>query len=73
MEKMTLPSQHQIGDSVWFNLWSNSIPAEVHAVHFSASKVKYDLNVVPNKGDTTRIYNVDSVFISKIHPDHKEG
>lgn len=60
-----LPSQHQIDDSVWLNLWGKSIVSEVHAVHFYTGKVKYDLNVFGENGLQTRIYNVDSVFVTK--------
>jgi hypothetical protein len=60
-----LPSQHQIGDAVWLTLWEKSLIAEVHAVHFTKSKVKYDLNLLALGGDTTRIYNIDSVYVIK--------
>lgn len=73
---LTLPSAHQIGDSVWFNLWSKSLVAEIAAVHFYAGKVKYSLDVnvrgFDDEGNgTTRLINIDSVFVSKIHPDHQ--
>lgn len=71
---ITLPSQHQINDEVWFNLWSASVPSEVVGIHFYPGKVKYDLQLNMRASadgqSTTRIYNVDSVFVSKIHPDH---
>lgn len=66
--KPPLPSQHQIGDAAWLRLWSDDIIVEIHAVHFTAGKVKYDVNVLANNGDKTRLYNVDSVFIHKRIP-----
>lgn len=60
-----LPSAHQRREAVWVNFWSNSIPCEVHAVHFYERKEKYDLNIFGSNGDNTRIYNIDSAFISK--------
>jgi len=60
-----LPSAHTIGDAVFFNLWEKQIVAEVHAVHFTQSKVKYDLNLLSDDGYQTRIYNVDSAFVTK--------
>lgn len=66
--KPPLPSQHQIGDPVWLRLWSDDIVTEVHAVHFTAGKVKYDLNVLIHDGDKTRLYNVDSAFVHKKVP-----
>lgn len=69
---LTLPSAHQIGDAVWFNLWSTSLVSEVAAVHFYPGKVKYSLDVNVRGGEgTTRLINIDSAFVSKIHPDHK--
>lgn len=77
MSNLTLPSAHQIDDSVWFNLWSTSVPSDVVGIHFYAGKVKYDLqlNMLTSNEDgeaTTRIYNVDSAFVSKIHPDQQK-
>src|SRR6185369_12495066 len=65
LQERVLPSQHQIGDQVFFNLWSASVIGEIHEIHFTASKVKYDLNVFSGNGEVTRIYNIDSAFISK--------
>lgn len=64
-ETIKLPSQHQIGDNVWLSLWSARIVSEVHAVHFYTGKVKYDLTVFGENGLQTRVYNVDSVFVTK--------
>lgn len=58
-----LPSQHQIGDNVWLNLWSSNIVSEVIAVHFYSGKVKYDLKVFGGNGEETRIYNIDFIFV----------
>lgn len=60
-----LPSQHQIGDCVWFQTWSANIIVNVIAIHFYTGKVKYDLELFSENGDTTRIYNVDSAFVVK--------
>jgi hypothetical protein len=61
-----LPSENQIDDEVFFNLWSATVVGKIKAVHFYSGKVKYDLDVFPEKGgDTTRIYNIDSIFVSK--------
>lgn len=64
-EAITLPSQHQVGDRVWLNFWEHSVAACVVAVHFYPSKVKYDLQVNPRRGNSTRIYNIDSVMVTK--------
>jgi hypothetical protein len=60
-----LPSQHQIGDSVWLRLWSDDIVSEIHAVHFYEGKVKYDLKVSTHDVGETRLYNIDSAFVHK--------
>lgn len=60
-----LPSQHQIGENVWLQLWSDYIVSEINAVHFYESKVKYDLIVNTSDGGQTRLYNVDSDFVTK--------
>lgn len=64
-EEITLPSQHQVGDRVWLNFWSCSVPAGVIAVHFYPGKVKYDLEVNPKRGNSTRMYNIDSLMVTK--------
>jgi len=66
--KPPLPCQHQHGDKVWLNLWSANISAEILNVHFYDGKVKYDLELFGGNGETTRIYNVDSVFVVKTLP-----
>jgi len=60
-----LPSGHQIDAPVWLALWSCRIPCEVHAVHFYDGKVKYDLRVFGEDGQQTRVYNIDSAFVTK--------
>lgn len=60
-----LPSAHQIGDAVWLALWSSRICSEINAVHFYEGKVKYDLKVFGEDGGVTRLYNVDSAFVTK--------
>lgn len=57
------PSRYEIGQSVWFRLWSADIVAVVLCVHFYEGKVKYDLELLADDGDKTRIYNVDSVYV----------
>lgn len=64
-EKIKLPSAHQFGDEVWLVLWSAKIASQVHGVHFYEGKVKYDLTVYGGDGLSTRIYNVDSAFVTK--------
>lgn len=64
-----LPSAHTIDDQVWLCLWSHKIHSEIHAVHFTAGKVKYDLNVFGEGGGMTRLYNVDSAFVAKTIPE----
>lgn len=71
---MHLPSTFQPLQVVKVKFRPNDIPfvATVRAVHFTVSKVKYDLDLwlsdgsVDNPEFETRIYNVDSVFVSII-------
>lgn len=68
--KNKLPSQFQIGDYVSINVGEDFIVrvAQVLNVHFSESKVKYDLSIhmtVDKKFYQTRIYNVDSSMLNK--------
>lgn len=60
-----LPSAHQIKEGVWLCLWSAKIVSEILAIHFYEGKVKYDLIVFGDDGQQTRLYNVDSAFVSK--------
>lgn len=57
------PSRYAIDQFVWLRLWGSDIAAQIHGVHFYAGKVKYDLKLIGGDGDTTRVYNVDSVFV----------
>ena len=70
-QAIKLPSAHQIGHkvNVLFDGNGRLSNCEIIKVHFSESKVMYDLEVpieaINGKSrDATRIYNVDSVFIS---------
>lgn len=57
------PSRYEIGQYVWFRLWSADIAATILCVHFYEGKVKYDLELLGKDGDKTRIYNVDSCYV----------
>lgn len=76
-----LPSQFQIGDYVYLNLSSTfkqakdikkaeDFTAKVIAVHFTISKVRYDLELkfAGEEEESTRIYNIDSCFVWQVHP-----
>lgn len=61
-----LPSRYKHNDPVFFKFGGVEICANIHAVHFTVSKVKYDLDlfcVSADGEDYTRIYNVDSVYV----------
>lgn len=61
-----LPSRFKHNDPVFFKFGNTEICATIHAVHFTISKVKYDLDLFhtdANGEDYTRIYNVDSVYV----------
>lgn len=68
-----LPSAHQIDEvvSVTFKKGGDSINATVRGVHFYRGKVKYDLGLWLGDGSVddpeaeTRVYNVDSIFVTK--------
>lgn len=64
-QRKPLPSAHQMGDEVWLCLWSAKIVSEIHAIHFYEGKVKYDLIVHGDNGQQTRVYNIDSAFVTK--------
>lgn len=68
-DKITLPSAHQHDDFVWLSFWETYIASQVNAVHFYHDKVKYDLKVMGGNGEETRVYNVDSAFVTKKKPD----
>lgn len=67
--EIATPSTHQIGESVWLQLWHDDIVSKIHAVHFyDGGKVKYDLIVGTSDGGETRLYNVESDFVRKTIP-----
>lgn len=66
----SFPSRYGIGEwvGVEFNqshTGNHAFIAKIHAVHFTISKVKYDLEIPICEEYSTRIYNVDSCFV---HP-----
>lgn len=71
MEKLKLPSAHQPGDAVDLCFPSRTeISAKVLKVHFTESKVCYDLELAfvlsSQEIHYTRIYNVDSAFVNGV-------
>lgn len=63
-----LPSAFQIDDEVQTCFDTLMTRGFIRGIHFYESKVKYDISLVvgqdeSNKDITTRIYNVDSVFV----------
>lgn len=40
-----------------------AIIGNIHAVHFLPRKVKYDVDLTFTEGASTRIYNIDSIFV----------
>lgn len=63
-----LPSAHQINEPVVCHLLAEKYECRVNKIHFDETKVMYDLAVgwVEDDGyQYTRIYNVDSAFVSK--------
>lgn len=61
-----LPSALQIGDEciVTFFYESAKLHGGVHGVHFYEGKVKYDITLRGSENMETRIYNVDSAFVT---------
>ncbi len=59
-----LSSKHQIDDKVMVTLGDRPFKAKVISVHFYRGKVKYDLEIPIYDEESTRIYNIDSVFVS---------
>jgi hypothetical protein len=59
-----LPSEHQLGKLVWINLWATYFSGEVCGVHFFPGKVKYDFKVFGENGQVTKLYLIDSAFVS---------
>lgn len=66
------PSRYAIGDKVKLFLMPEGeesfpgINAEITAVHFTISKVKYDVEVRFHGDYTTRLYNIDSILVGDI-------
>ena len=66
MEHTNFPSQFFIKQVVEFVINDTRHTSTVRNVHFSESKVRYDLDVwLKSEGGnvSTRIYNVDSCFV----------
>jgi hypothetical protein len=69
------PSRYKIGEKVLLCILPENqdtnpgIPATIIAVHFTISKVKYDVEVNFYKEHTTRLYNIDGILIK----DYKES
>lgn len=65
---MELPSALQVNQVVKVKFTEEMLPltATVRGVHFYIGKVKYDLALWVGEGgnDETRIYNVDSVYVT---------
>lgn len=73
------PSRYGIGEKVKVCLLPEGeesfpcIPAVVVAVHFTNSKVKYDLELKFYGEHATRIYNVDSILVKDVDYGSKEN
>lgn len=63
-----LPSAFRIGEKVNVQMFDAGAlkNGEVVKVHFSESKVTYDLQFHVKEDSYTRIHNIDSVFIEAI-------
>ena len=68
-EHTNYPSRYALDEYVWYRLWSCDVPATINAVHFYHGKVKYDLELLGQDGDKTRIYNVDSAYVQDKIPE----
>lgn len=80
LNQALLPSAHQIEDYVDLCLMQNGeriqkIRCEVLSVHFYAGKVKYDLEIILDDKENlaTRVYNVDSAFVSTVEDGPKKA
>jgi len=76
INRIKLPSQHQIGDKAVFSINQKGLEgdadyevcnmtATILAVHFYEGKVKYDLEIPIAEEPPTRLYNIDSCFVLK--------
>lgn len=65
-QPIELPSAFQVKQVVLlaFRVGDPALTATVCGVHFYIGKVKYDLTIWLDDDQETRIYNVDSVFVS---------
>lgn len=68
-----LPTPYRKGQYVWFRLWSHDIAAMVLCVHDYGEKFKYDLELLGNDGQTTRIYNVESQYVQDRIPEYRDN
>ncbi len=61
------PSLYVIGDPIQLNFHDSGMlkQAEILAVRFTESKVRYDCAVNIGNDDWTYIYNIDSCFVEK--------
>lgn len=65
-ETGVLPSAHQLTDEIILCFSQTSrIKGWVHSVRFFEGKVKYDLEIELDAQTYTRLYNIDSAFVSK--------
>ncbi len=59
-----LPCKFQIGKTVLLNVGEQLLKATVLVVHFSTSKIKYDLEVKIKEMGLNRFYNIDESLLS---------
>ena len=66
-EKQLLPSKYQLGDSVVINFGESGLISncKVIKVHFTYGKTLYDVAIHDGDSIVTRLYNIDSVFVTK--------
>lgn len=65
---LVLPSAlqpNQVADLCFFEMMM-PLTCTIRTVHFTASKVKYDVDVWLPDNTSTRIHNIDSVFLTAI-------
>jgi hypothetical protein len=62
-----LPSNLQINQVVYikFEKEGKALTGTIRSVHFYESKVKYDIDVWLEDNESTRIYNIDSLYVIK--------
>ena len=66
-DKRLLPSRYQVGDIVNVNFVQVGFvkDCKIIKVHFTHDKIFYDVAVNINATRITRLYNIDSVFVTK--------